>query len=41
MRLLCFVQTKSLCRYDCMNFLAAFVLVCVYLIVVLSALAMT
>ena len=29
-RLFCFVQTKPLCRYRCMYFLAALVLVCVY-----------
>ena len=28
-RLFCFVQTKTLCRYDCMYFLAALVLVCI------------
>ena len=28
-RLLCFVQAKTLCRYGCMYFLAALVLVCV------------
>ena len=28
-RLFCFVQTKTLCRYGCMYFLAAVVLVCV------------
>ena len=28
-RLFCFVQAKTLCRYDCMHFLAALVLVCV------------
>ena len=28
-RLFCFVQTKTLCRYGCMYFLAALVLVCV------------
>ena len=27
MRLLCFVQVKTLCRYGCMYFLAALVLV--------------
>ena len=27
-RLFCFVQAKTLCRYGCMYFLAAFVLVC-------------
>ena len=33
MRLFCFVQAKALCRYGCMYFLAAFVLVCVYVMV--------
>ena len=28
-KLLCFVQAKTLCRYDCMYLLAALVLVCV------------
>ena len=28
-RLICFVQAKTLCRYGCMYFLAALVLVCV------------
>ena len=28
-RLLCFFQAKALCRYGCMYFLAALVLVCV------------
>ena len=28
-RMFCFVQAKTLCRYDCMYFLAALVLVCV------------
>ena len=27
-RLLCFVQAKTLCRYGCMYFLAALVIVC-------------
>ena len=36
-RLLCFVQAKTLCRYGCMYFLAALVLVCVDLIVMSSA----
>ena len=35
-RLLCFVQTKTLCRYGCMYFLAALVLVCVDLVVMSS-----
>ena len=29
-RLLCFVQVKTLCRYGCMYFLTALMLVCVY-----------
>ena len=28
-RLFCFVQAKTLCRYGCVYFLAALVLVCV------------
>ena len=36
-RLFCFVQAKSLCRYGCMYFLAALVLVCVNVIVMSSA----
>ena len=36
-RLFCFVQAKTLCRYGCMYFLAALVLVCVDVIVMLSA----
>ena len=36
-RLFCFVQTKTLCRYSCMYFLAALVLVCVDVIVMSSA----
>ena len=40
-RLFCFVQTKTLCRYGCMYFLAALVLVCVDVIVMSSAYAMT
>ena len=28
MRLFCFVQAKTVCRYGCMYFLAALVLVC-------------
>ena len=36
-RLFCFVQAKILCRYGCMYFLAAFVLVCVDVIVMSSA----
>ena len=37
MRVFCFVQTKTLCRYGCMHFLAALVLVCVDVIVMSSA----
>ena len=29
MRLFCFLQAKTLCRYGCMYFLAVLVLVCV------------
>ena len=36
-RLFCFVQAKTLCRYGCMHFLAALVLVCVDVIVMSSA----
>ena len=36
-RLFCFVQTKTVCRYGCMHFLAALVLVCVDVIVISSA----
>ena len=36
-RLLCFVQAETLCRYGCMYFLAALVLVCVDVIVMSSA----
>ena len=36
-RLFCFVQAKTLCRYGCMYFLAALVLVCVVVIVMSSA----
>ena len=31
MRLFCFVQAKTLCRYGCMYLLAALVLVCVWI----------
>ena len=37
MRLFCFVQAKTLCRYGCMYFLFALVLVCVDVIVMSSA----
>ena len=30
-RLFCFVQAKTLCRYGCMYFLAALILVCVWM----------
>ena len=36
-RLFCSVQAKTLCRYGCMYFLAALVLVCVDVIVMSSA----
>ena len=36
-RLFCFVPAKTLCRYGCMYFLAALVLVCVDVIVMSSA----
>ena len=36
-KLFCFVQTKTLCRYGCMYFLAALVLGCVDVIVMSSA----
>ena len=36
-RLFCVVQAKKLSRYGCMYFLAALVLVCVDVIVMLSA----
>ena len=36
-RLFCFVQTKTLCRYGCMYFLATLVLVCVDVVVMSSA----
>ena len=40
-KLFCFVQAKSLCMYGCMYFLAALVLVCVDVMVMSSAQAMT
>ena len=40
-RVFCFVQAKTLCRYGCMHFLAALVLVCVDVIVMSFAYAMT
>ena len=36
-KLFCFVQAQTLCRYVCMYFLAALVLVCVDVMVMLSA----
>ena len=36
-RLFCFVQAKTVCRYCCMYFLAALVLLCVDVIVMSSA----
>ena len=36
-RLFCFVQEKTLCRYGCMYFLAALLLVCVDVMVMSSA----
>ena len=41
MILFCFVQAKAFCRYGCMYFLAALVLVCVDVMVMSSAYAMT
>ena len=41
MRLFCFVQAKTLCRYSCMYFFAALVLVCVDVMVMSYAYAMT
>ena len=37
MRLVCYVQANTLCRYGCMYFLAALVLVCVDVLVMSSA----
>ena len=37
MRLFCFVQAKTLCRYGCIYLLAALVLVCVDVMVMSSA----
>ena len=39
-KLFCFVQAKTVCRYGCMYFLAVLVLVCVD-VIVMSAYAMT
>ena len=41
MRLFCLVQAKYLCMYGCMYFLAVLVLVCVDVMVMSSAYAMT
>ena len=35
--LFCFIQAKTLCRYGCMDFLAALMLVCVDMMVMSSA----
>ena len=37
MRLFCFVQAKTICRYGCIYLLAALVLVCVDVMVMSSA----
>ena len=39
-RLFCFIQVQTLCRYGCMYFLAALVLMCVD-VVMMSSAAMT
>ena len=36
-RLFCFAQAKTVCRYGCMYFLAALMLVCVDVMVLSSA----
>ena len=41
MRLFCFVQAKTFCRYRCIYFLVALVLVCVDVMVMPSAYIMT
>ena len=41
MRLFCFVQAKTFCMYGCIYLLAAFVLVCVVVMVMSSAYVMT
>ena len=41
MRLFCFVQAKTLCRYGCIYFLAALVLMCADVMVMSSASAMS
>ena len=40
-RLFCYVQAKTLCRYGCMYFLAALVLLCVDVMVMSSVYVMT
>ena len=40
-RLLCFVEAKTICRYGCIYVLVALVLVCVGVMVMSSAYAMT
>ena len=37
MKLFCFVQAKTVCRYGCIYFIAAPVLLCVDVMVMLSA----
>ena len=41
MRLLCFLQAKTLCMYGCMYFWAALVLICVDVMMMSSAYDMT
>ena len=40
-RLFCFVQAKTVCRYGCMYLLASLIFVCVNVMMMSSALAMT
>ena len=40
-RLFCFVQTKSVCRYVCLYFFTSLVLVCLEVMVISTAYAMT
>ena len=40
-RLICFVQSKTLCRYGCMYFLTALILVCADVMVMSSTWDMT
>ena len=40
-KLFCFFPAKTFCRYSCMYFLAALVRMCVYVMVMSSAWAMT